>query len=511
VSMYNKSIVASGHKKVSEAAAEILSAGGNAFDAIVAAGFASAVVEPALTSLGGGGMLVGHREDRGEDFFFDFFVDTPGRGLQSDGLPDDFFAITVDFSGSTQEFHIGLGSVAVPGTLKGLMHTQRRLGRMPIGEVLVPAMELAASHTINEQQGHFLKLLNPIMTYTAAGRNIYQPDGRNLKRSDTLSNDRLVSFLQLLAQEGEESFYRGEIAQKIGNDMAEQGGLLTHEDLANYKVVEKKPLTVPYRGGKLVTAPEPSMGGPLIGLSIALMAGLKPDRFTWGSGEHLVSMTGLMTEVERLREAGVTTPAALVDFIRDKKNYGNSCDRIRLFSRGTTHVSIADKDGNCASMTCSNGEGSGYFAPETGVMLNNMMGEDDLHPGGFHSSPSGQRVYSMMSPSLYLEDDRVRLVLGSGGSKRIRIAVSQVLSQVVDFGRPLQEAVDAPRLYLDEGLLQLEPGFSEGAVEVLEKVISVNRWKQKDVYFGGVHAVVPGVEGAGDPRRGGAVAIITHS
>jgi len=119
-------------------------------------------------------------------------------------------------------------------------------------------------------------------------------------------------------------------------------------------------------------------------------------------------------------------------------------------------------------------------------------------------------VYSMMSPSLYLEEDRVKLVVGSGGSKRIRIAVSQVLSQVVDFNRPLQQAVDAPRLYLDEGLLQLEPGFDEDAVQSLEKIITVNRWEQKDVYFGGVHAVVPGVEGAGDPRRGGAVAIINH-
>jgi gamma-glutamyltranspeptidase / glutathione hydrolase len=167
--------------------------------------------------------------------------------------------------------------------------------------------------------------------------------------------------------------------------------------------------------------------------------------------------------------------------------------------------------GNCASMTCSNGEGSGYFAPDSGVMLNNMMGEDDLHPDGFHSAEPGERVFSMMSPSLLLKDGHVQLVIGSGGSKRIRTAVSQVLKQVVDFNRPLQQAVDAPRLYLDEDCLQVEPGFSESALSAVKDRLPVNIWPEKDVYFGGVHAVLPGVEGAGDPRRGGAVVIVSQN
>ena len=160
-------------------------------------------------------------------------------------------------------------------------------------------------------------------------------------------------------------------------------------------------------------------------------------------------------------------------------------------------------------MTCSNGEGSGYFAPGTGVMLNNMMGEDDLHPEGFHSSPPGERVASMMSPSLLMQGERVKLVIGSGGSKRIRTAISQVLSQVVDFGRGLQTAVEAPRLYWDGEVTQIEPGFSEEAIAELKKVGKVNIWELQDVYFGGVHAVIPGLDGAGDQRRGGAVEIVS--
>lgn len=510
MNMYDKSIVSSGHQLVSRAAAEILAAGGNAFDGVVAAGFASAVVEPALTSLGGGGLMVGYSQDKGQDFFFDFFVDTPGRGIEGGVDAADFFAVTVNFSGSSQDFNVGAGSVAVPGMLRGLLHTHSRLGRMNFADVIAPAREFALEHVLNKQQAHFLELLYPIMTLTSGGKEIYEPQGNYMRGGSILRNPQMANFLGQLAQEGDESFYHGEIARAIDQEMRENGGLLTAEDLDAFKVKERKPLHVPYRQGVLVTATEPSMGGPLIGLSLALLSGLPAGKVPWGSGEHLVSTLALMTEVERLREKGVTTPEKLDAFLANKDMYNDSCDNIRLFSRGTTHVSVADKFGNCASMTSSNGEGSGYFAPKTGVMLNNMMGEDDLHPNGFHSSPPGERVFSMMSPSLLMQDDRVKLVLGSGGSKRIRIAVSQVLSQVVDFQRPLQLAVDSPRLYLDEGLLQIEPGFSDDALEAVRGVAPVNVWKNKDVYFGGVHAVIPGVEGAGDSRRGGAVTVTHH-
>jgi gamma-glutamyltranspeptidase/glutathione hydrolase len=233
-----------------------------------------------------------------------------------------------------------------------------------------------------------------------------------------------------------------------------------------------------------------------------------PYNGKWGDGEQLARAVALMQEVEKIREAGVTTPQLLQAFLEDGTILSHSAETIRLFSRGTTHISIADREGNCAAMTCSNGEGSGYFAPGTGIMLNNMMGEDDLHPEGFHSSPPGVRVGSMMSPSLLTRGNEVELVIGSGGSKRIRTAVSQVLSQIVDFKRDLKEAVDAPRLYWDGEVVQVEPGFSEESLAELGSFLELNVWNRKDVYFGGVHAVVPGVSGAGDPRRGGCVEVV---
>ncbi|NOR25701.1 MAG: gamma-glutamyltransferase [Desulforhopalus sp.] len=511
MSRYDRSIVASGHQFVSEAAGEILDAGGNAFDAVVAAGFASAVAEPALTSLGGGGFIVGHSEKTGQDMFFDFFVDTPGRGRENDIFDPDFFGITVDFSGSSQDFHIGLGSVAVPGTLKGLLHIHKRLGRMNLADVIGPAKEIALQHRLNEHRAHFLKLLYPIMTLTDRGRGIYEPGGQYLVAGDNLKNPEMAEFLGQLSAEGAESFYFGDIAHQIDQEMKDSGGLLTAKDLAAYEVRERRPLAIQYRDSLFLTVPEPSMGGTLVGLSLSLLAAQPKKEYDWGSGEHLLNTVGLMKEVEKLREKGVTSPGVLQQYLQNQTVLEESTQRIRLFSRGTTHVSVADNRGNCASMTCSNGEGSGYFAPGTGVMLNNMMGEDDLHPDGFHSSEPGERVFSMMSPSLLLKEGHVQLVIGSGGSKRIRTAVSQVLNQVVDFSRPLQQAVDAPRLYLDGDCLQLEPGFSEMAVTAVKSKLPVNLWPQKDVYFGGVHAVIPGAEGAADPRRGGSVVTVYHN
>jgi len=499
--VYEKGIVASGHRSVSEAAARMLGEGGNAFDGVVAAGFASTVVEQTLTSLGGGGFLLGHSADQGQEVFFDFFVDTPGLGRDGALCGSHFFPVTIRFSGAPQVFNIGLGSVAVPGIAKGLLHVHKRLGRMPLREVVAPAIELARGHLVNNYQASFLQLLTPIMTQTSTGRALYGTAENYIKEGDRLVNEELATFLEQLIEDGGGSFYRGDIAAAIAAGMDEKGGLLSCDDLAAYRVIERKPVSVDYHGARFVTAPPPSLGGCLIALSLSLYSALAERPAVWGSREHLLQSLGVMREVDRLRDDKVTTPEALQCCI--EQDIGTCLDNIRLFSRGTTHVSIADKYGNCAGMTCSNGEGSGWYALGTGVMLNNMMGEDDLHPDGFHCAPAGQRVGSMMSPSLLKRDDEVGLVIGSGGSKRIRTAISEVLRGVVDFGMDLQEAVTAPRIFWDGRCLQVEPGLEDTVIESLG--CPSNIWKSLDVYFGGVHAVIPGQAGAGDPRRGGVV------
>jgi len=482
----NKAIVATG-----------IANGGNAFDAAVGAGFASAVAEQTLTSLGGGGFLLA-RTRYGEEILFDFFTNTPGKGLDSSELEPHFFPVTIHFPGSDQDFNIGLGSVAVPGNLKGFLHVHKRLGRLNLEEILQPAIRLARDGLeLNDWQGYFLNLLEPIVTHSPVGRKLYTINGSCAKQGDHITNPEIADFLSQLPNDRGENFYMGELARRIDYDMRKGQGLLTIDDLASYKVIERSPLAIGYRDYTFLTNPAPSMGGSLIGLALSLLETQDMTGIAFHSAEHLLQTAKLMTEIESLRENGIGT-----------LSLQKSGEKIRQFTRGTTHISIADTNGNVASMTCSNGEGSGYFVPGTGIMLNNMMGEDDLHPEGFHASPPGQRVSSMMSPSLLLQDNAVAMVIGSGGSKRIRTAITQVLSAIVDFNIPVQQAVETPRIHWDGAIMQVEPGLPEDAVNGLKKHWPVNIWSTIDVYFGGVHTVIPNIAGGGDPRRGGSVRVL---
>ena len=220
----------------------------------------------------------------------------------------DFFKITVNFSGSSQDFNIGLGSVAVPGTLKGLLHIHKRLGRMNLTEVIGPAKEIALDHQVNEHMAHFLKLLYPIMTLTERGRRIYEPGVYISGQATPWKMLSWLSFLIQVSEEGAESFYLGDIAHQIDQEMKNGGGLLTAQDLAAFEVKERQPLAIPYRDRLFLTVPEPSMGGTLIGLALSIMAEQPEKDYAWGSAEHLLDTVGLMKEVERLREEGLVTP-----------------------------------------------------------------------------------------------------------------------------------------------------------------------------------------------------------
>jgi gamma-glutamyltranspeptidase/glutathione hydrolase len=265
--------------------------------------------------------------------------------------------------------------------------------------------------------------------------------------------------------------------------MQQGHGLVTADDLMSYAVIEREPATAEYRGHRILTNPRPSFGGELIALALSLDE-RNGAPAPWQSAAHLESSVDVMIEVDRRRSISGAT-------------------------KGTTQMTVVDADGNVASMTTSNGETSGDVVPGTGVLLNNMLGEDDLHPGGFHAGPPGERVASMMAPTLVLDRaGDVVLALGSGGSKRIRTAIAQVVVAVVAHGRELTEGVEAPRVHWDGETVQVEPGLPTATVDALERRWPVNQWPARNLYFGGVHAVQPGKAGAGDPRRGGSVRFV---
>jgi len=480
--------VASGHEATTAAAVEILGAGGNAIDACVAGGFAAAVAEPTLTSLGGGGFLLA-RTAAGEEVLFDFFVDTPGRDAPPAERDLDFDEVVVRFSGADQAFHVGLASVAVPGCLAGLLHAHRRLGRLPLDALTGPARRLSeVGVEVNDQQAYVLQILEPILTRTEAAAAIVAPGGRLLVRGDRIVNPALSAFLSTLDEQG---FSAPELAREIGAAMQRGGGLLTAADLSAYTVVERVPLSVSWRGHRLLTNPPPAFGGELVALGLLELEAREDWPASAGSVDHAVALAEAMVATEEARATG-TVAGALAR---------------RRATGGTTHISVVDADGNAASMTTSNGEGSGWLLPGTGVMANNMMGEDDLHPGGFHATEPGQRVASMMAPSLVVgPTGDVELVVGSGGSKRIRTALLQVIAGAIDQQRALTDAVESPRLHWDGTQLHVEPGWSDAAVAALGARWPLTLWPQPDLYFGGVHAAASG-RAAGDPRRGGAAHI----
>jgi gamma-glutamyltranspeptidase/glutathione hydrolase len=477
-------VVAAGHPETVQAAVDVLDAGGNAFDATVAAGFAAAVTEPGLTSLGGGGFLLAHTSD-GSEILFDFFVDTPGRGRSLDDLEPHFTPITVRFKGADQVFHAGYGSVAVPGCLAGYLHVHGRLGRLDRDVITAPARRLADEGVlINEQQAQICRLLRGIFTLTEEGRSVFCPDGHFPDEGDVLEYPTLASFLADVGAGQLTGFDDPTLAGAIEAQMTDHAGLLTAADLAAYRVVEREPLELGYRGTRIVTNGPPSFGGSIVGRGLATLEDLA------------------FGELDRPRQA-----VALAGVLRAMSDDHGAGARLRA-RQGTTHISVADGEGNVAAMTTSNGSCSGVFAPATGVQLNNIMGEDDLHPGGFHSTRPGERVGSMMAPTLLQAPDGRLIALGSGGSERIRSAITQIVVNVVDHRMALDAAVEAPRLHWDGSTLQVEPGFGPAVDAALAEWGPVNAWTDRDLYFGGAHTVSTAGEAAGDPRRGGSTAVL---
>jgi gamma-glutamyltranspeptidase/glutathione hydrolase len=511
-------VAASGSAEVSQSAVEILRAGGNAFDAVLGALCTASIAEPLLVSLGGGGFLLA-LPDGDKPRVYDFFCQTPKRRRPSHEL--DFYPIIADFGTAEQEFHIGMGSIAIPGVVAGIFEAHRELGRMPIDEIISPAVELARSGVVVDSfHQYIIRILSPIVEATAEAFALYQsPDesGQLIREGELLCNPDAANSLEALICDGPELFYQGEWAAQLASDSRNKGGHITREDLAEYRVIRRKPVVFRHRGTRCAINPPPSPGGSLVAFALGVMGDWQSENDDWGSSGHVLNLLRGMRAASVARheysmEAGleVSNMKALLgeETIR---RWQQGLELHSLFSRGTTHISVADAEGNIASLTASNGEGCSYVLPGTGVMMNNMLGEEDLNPGGFNQWKADCRLASMMSPAVAELADGTRFALGSGGSNRIRSAVTQVLVNLLEFGMTPEEAVSAPRMHLEGDMLSIEHGYADAALSALRSAAPrTHVWPEKNLFFGGVHTVSVkhgGIfDGAGDPRRGGVVA-----
>jgi gamma-glutamyltranspeptidase/glutathione hydrolase len=400
-----------------------------------------------------------------------------------------------DFSGdSIQVFKIGCASVAVPGTAKGLEEAHRRYGSLPWSELAAPAVELAREGVVVTQEQEYLhSILDPILRHTAESRAVYGAE-RPLAAGETLRMPDLASTLELIAARGADELYTGELAGAIVDHCAEGGGALTRRDLEEYRVLDREPVRASYRGHEYVSNPPPSIGGTLIAYALRLLDCV--------GGDPAPGSTGAIVRLaEAIREQG---RVGGLDPVGLRANEDVAYTRMRAVV-GTTHISVVDVQGNAAALTVSTGAGSGVVVPGTGIQLNNMIGEFDLPA----PPPAGERMTSMMSPSIVFADGSPRLVVGSAGSLRLRSAVLQVVVNVVGHGLDVREAIERPRVHWEEPAhLHCEGGTDPAVVdELVERGYDVVRWRAKNLYFGGASAVEVAPDGtlraAGDPRRGG--------
>jgi gamma-glutamyltranspeptidase/glutathione hydrolase len=483
-------IVAAGHPLTAEAGADVLRAGGNAVDAAVAAMLTSWVAEPLLTGPGAGGyMLVAGAGE--EPVLLDFFVAAPGHGAcLEDRAP--LVPVEVDFAGDAlQTFHVGPASCGAYGTPAGVDEAIRRWGSIPLADLAAPAAALARKGVVlNPQQAEVVHLLEAILRSTPEVLGLYAPDGALLCEGELLHQAELGDTIERLGAEGSRPFYEGDIAAAVIDWVGAGGGVLTAQDLRDYDAIAREPLAVSYRGRDVHVNPPPSAGGILLALSLRLLDGSP-------------SPPPLAMVVRAMEEAQAARTAQFVDGLAEP---GFATRLLGSRMGSTTHISVLDSDGRACSVTCTNGEGSGIVVPHTGIHVNNIMGEADLNPLGFHHAPPGRRMPSMMCPTVVLQDGEVQLALGSSGSNRIRSALLQTIVAVVDDGMSAADALAAPRVHFEHDVIYAEPGAALD--ELRYDPYEVQHFRAQNMFFGGVQAVsrdprTGELNGAGDPRRGG--------
>jgi gamma-glutamyltranspeptidase / glutathione hydrolase len=455
--------VAAGHAATAEAGLEILAEGGTAADAAVAASLASCVAETVMTGIAGGGYAASFDASSGRAEVLDFFVAVPGLG--GGRSAPELEELAVPFGEELVHYFVGAATCAVPGVPAGLDELWRRAGTLPWRRLVEPAVRLARSGVLMPSaHAKCLAMLAPVMTMREGGR-IYSPGGQLLEAGDRLDQPGLVAALELVAAEGARSFYEGSLAESLLGLMQERDGLVTRADLAAYRVEWLPPAEAAYMGVAIQTR------GGLSQLADTLVA--------------LPSLRGA-SPADRV--------LALARILAAPLYSGRTYEH-------TTNLCTVDADGNACVVTTSLGLGSGDFLPGLDVHLNSMLGESDLLIGPLEP---GTRMASMMSPTVGVDREGLVLAAGAAGGTRLRPALAQVLSGILDEGLTPQAAVDRPRLHSTGKIVHVEPGFEPTAVEALrEEGYDVRLWDELHHYFGGV-SVVARAGGAADPRRSGA-------
>jgi gamma-glutamyltranspeptidase/glutathione hydrolase len=451
--------VAGGHPATVAAAVEILDEGGTAADAAVAAALASCVSETVMTGLLGGGHAIYFDVGTGKARNLDCFVTVPGLGAEHRDA--ELLHLDVPFGAELVHYAVGPASCAVPGLPAGLVALSREYGTFPWRRLVEPALRLAHSGVeFPAAHAACLAMLAPVMTMNE-GATIYAPGGSLLQAGQRLHQPGLANALEQLADDPS-SVYRGSLAEALLRLSEERGALLTHADLENYEATWHEPVELRYEGTTLCTR------GDLSGV---------PE---------------IVPRLPSLRELDETERVlALVEVLRPEAELGGD----------TTNVTVVDPAGNACVITSSLGLGSGDYLPGLDLHLNSMLGETDLVRGRIEP---GERMHSMMAPTLAFDEDGLALAAGAAGGTRLKTALLGVIASILDERLSASDAVARPRFHPAPAVVNAEPGVDDSALVELERQgHRVRRWPAPHHYFGGV-SVVSRAGAAGDPRRSGA-------
>ncbi|MGA1205802.1 MAG: gamma-glutamyltransferase [Opitutales bacterium] len=517
--MGNRYVISAGHPVTADAGRHAMECGGNAYDALLSGWLASCLAEPVLTSPGGGGFAMVAPASR-KPRLYDFFTQTPRRANPEGHT----YPLEADFGTTRQVFHLGAGSVATPGCVSGILAIHSELGRLPFSECAAPARHLARDGL--SLTGHAATLLDVVSNlYLATPESTALFKSREnstgcLREGEIYHNQDFITFLEMLEAEGERWFYKGDVGRIIGDYCRDNGGHLTRDDFIHYRTQIREPLAIRRNGATVWLNPPPSMGGTLVAIGLLLSNHAPGTVYPFNQASDWVDWIRPLRTMSSMRTPegiGTMDPddrrilhEMLLKWPRLEEAAGElfpgAIDHLR--TTGTTQISIMDAEGNEVSMTTSNGSGSAIIPAGTGFMLNNMLGEEDLQPAGLHTWKPDQRLSSMMTPAIAHLGDGSRVATGSGGSNRIRSTILQILRHLIDRRSSLKEAVEAPRLHWEGGILHAE----EGAMDLLQPLAAHLPWEfvthpVPNLFFGGAHSVhgSPGgfFHGIGDPRRGG--------
>ncbi|HEX2370918.1 MAG TPA: gamma-glutamyltransferase [Acidimicrobiia bacterium] len=490
------------------AGAAIADAGGNAVDAAIAASIFASISEPGVCSLGAGGFIT-VMSPEGESVVYDGQVEMPGRGLPPERFGQGMFEVSMAYGGGTTTL-AGPGSVATPGSVAAWAASTTAHGRLPWPELWEPSIGAAVSGFPLPAASHRYLTQGAMEIFgreEASRAAVTGDDGMPLPNGATVHVDGLAESLIQLAEEGPACLHGGDLGRRIADAVEAEGGILTIDDLAAYRVMRRPPLRVASADWTLATVPPPAVGGAAVAAVLRIMGEL-PDG-SWDA-TAVARLAEALAAVFTYRAARVDREESPEQAVTELLGASTTEQLTGVGAASTIHVSAVDTDGLACSATMSAGYGSGVLPAGTGIWLNNCLGELELNRRGVHALPAGTRLPSNMAPSVAHDGAGRVMAVGTPGADRITSALAMVILNITRLGLSLEDAIAYPRLHVegwpDHPRAAYEPGLDVSAV-----TLPTRPFEEPSMFFGGAAAALRHADrtlaAAADPRRTGGTAI----